>query len=63
MSNVLCDLFSIVRTDMSTPDWDQVILTYPPRSFEDASAIAMDYQRRFDPKRERWDYRPTLANC
>lgn len=61
--STFCELFSVVRTDMSTPDWDRTVLSYPARSYRHALAIAEDYQRRFDPARKRWDYRPTLANC
>jgi hypothetical protein len=50
-----CTLFTVVRTDMSTGD--RVYLTYPPSDYLTAVYRAEHYQRTFDHKRERFDYR------
>ena len=55
VTNDRCDLFQVLRTDLST--WDRVALTYPPSDFITAVKRAEHYQRTFDPSRSRWDYR------
>ena len=56
-----CELFVVVRTDMSTPDWTRTTLTYAPTDYLTAVKRAASYQRTFDPNRARYDYR--VANC
>ena len=51
----ICPLFTVMRTDLTT--YDRVYLTYPPSSYLVAIKRAASYQRTFDPKRERYDYR------
>ena len=62
VSNECCQLYTVMRTDMSTPDWDREELSYPPRDFMSAVALAADYQRRFDPDRKRYDYRVHMCS-
>ena len=50
-----CTLFTVIRTDMWTGD--RVYLTYPPSDYMTAVRRAEHYQRTFDHKRERFDYR------
>ena len=50
-----CQLFTVIRTDMQTGD--RVVLTYPPSSYLTAVKRAAHYQRTFDHKRKRYDYR------
>ena len=57
-----CQLYYVERTDMQSELWDRINLSYPPSDFMTAVTLAADYQRRFDPKRERFDYRVTMAS-
>ena len=52
-----CDLFTVVRTDVTTTPWERVELSYPPSDFMTAVGRAAYYQRTFDPRSERYDYR------
>lgn len=52
-----CELFCVVRTDMSTPDWTRVRLPYAPRDYMGAVKLAAKHQSIFDPHRARFDYR------
>jgi len=52
-----CQLFCVVRTDMASPNWDRVVLSYPPADYMTCVHRAADYQRTFDPSRSRYDYR------
>ena len=57
-----CQLYTVMRTDMSTPNWDRVVLTYPLSDFMTAVKRADHYQKTFDPKRERYDYRVHMVS-
>ena len=56
----ICPLFTVMRTDLTT--YDRVYLTYPPSSYLVAIKRAASYQRTFDPKRQRYDYRVCSYN-
>ena len=55
VTNQRCQLFVVVRTDLST--CERRVLTYAPRDYLSAVKLAAKYQRTFDPKHTRWDYR------
>ena len=55
-----CELYTVIRTDLTT--WDRVVLTYPPSDFATAVKRAAAYQRNFDHKRERYDYRVHMCS-
>ena len=58
-----CQLYTVIRTDMKSELWDrELMLTYPPSDFMTAVARAAEYQRRFDPTRERYDYRVHMCS-
>ena len=57
-----CQLFCVVRTDMASPNWDRVRLTYPPSDMPTAVRRAADYQRWFDPDRQRYDWRVDMCD-
>ena len=61
VTNDCCQLFTVVRTDMSTTPWTMQELPYAPRSFMNAVSLAAIYQRRFDPDKRRYDYRVSMA--
>ena len=61
VSDDRCQLYCVVRTDCSTSPWTRTRLSYAPRDYMGALQLAQDYQRRFDPNRERWSYR--VAFC
>ena len=60
VSDQRCQLFTVMRTDLNT--WDRVLLTYPPSDYLTAVKRAADYQRAFDHKRERYDYRVHMCS-
>lgn len=57
----ICDLFCVVRTDISTADYERVTLSYAPTDYLTAVKRAARYQRTFDPSRKRYDYR--VSSC
>lgn len=57
VSDQRCILYCVTRTDYSTSPWTRTRLSYAPRDYMGALHLAQDYQRRFDPNRERWSYR------
>lgn len=61
VSRERCDLFCVVRTDTSTPNYERVVLNYPPSDYLTAVYRAAEYQQTFDPKRKRYDYR--VSSC
>ncbi len=60
VTNKRCDLFTVVRTDFHTQE--RRVLTYPPSDYLAAVYRAERYQRHFDPRRERYDYRVTACD-
>ena len=59
VSTARCDLFGVVRTDLSSPDYDRQLLSYPPADYLTCVYRAAEYQQTFDPSRRRYDYRVT----
>ena len=55
-----CQLFTVIRTCLST--WDRDVLTYPPSDFMTAVNRAAWYQQQFDPDRQRYDYRVHMCS-
>jgi hypothetical protein len=55
-----CELFAVVRTDWLTDE--RRLLTYPPSDYLTAVHRAARYQRTFDPRRQRYDYRVTSCD-
>ena len=62
VSDQSCLLYCVERTDRSTSPWTRIRLPYAPRDYMGALKLAQDYQRRFDPNRERWSYRIALCD-
>ncbi len=56
-----CELFTVVRTDLQSDNYDRQNLSYAPRDYMSAVRLANHYQQTWDPSRERWDYRVTAA--
>jgi len=61
LTGQICDLFTVVRTDMSSDNWERVTLSYGPSDYMCAVKRARYYQETFDPNRERFDYRVSGA--
>mgnify|MGYP000695058088 CR=1 FL=1 len=57
-----CDLYTVMRTDMSTPNWDRVVLPYAPSDFMTAVKLAAKHQQIFDPTHARYDYRVHMVS-
>lgn len=55
VSNQFCELFTVIRTDLTT--YEQRVLSYPPSDYLTAVHRAAEYQRTFNPRRDRVDYR------
>ena len=53
-----CALFCVVRVDHATTPWTYTRMSgFPPSDFRTAVRRAADYQRWFDPDRERFTFR------
>ena len=50
-----CQLYSVIKTNLST--YEREVLPIAPRDFMPAVNTAAEYQRKFDPQREHYDFR------
>lgn len=60
LTNDFCLLYCVERTDLLT--WERRPLTYALTDFTTAVNRAAHYQKTFDPKCERYDYRVSMVD-